>query len=79
MKECENGMLRPTSKLTTGCEGVTLAFTLTSLHSVSPTALYIHFGGVAEHPCTQWYVGMKRSTVHKPERWLKTVKSRHSV
>lgn len=47
---------RPTSKLTTGCEGVTLAYALT--HSpifffltIPLTALYILFGGTAGHLC----------------------------
>lgn len=63
MKEQENRIVqqeRPTSKLTTGCEGVTLASALTLFHSfffaTSLTALYILFGGKVEHLSTQWHV-----------------------
>lgn len=86
MKERENGVVqreRPTNKLTTGCDGVTLASSLTIslsfFFALSFTAVYIPFGGKAEHPSTRWYVGMKRSTVKKPQSWLKTVKSHHPL
>lgn len=42
---------RPTSKLTTGCEGVTLAYALTHSLIFPLTALHILFGGTAEHLC----------------------------
>lgn len=61
MKERGNGIVqqeRPTSKLTTGCKGVTLASALTLFYSffLSLTALYILFGGKVEHLSTQWHV-----------------------
>lgn len=55
---------RPTSKLTTGCEGVTLA----SLFTLFFSLLFSPFLYCSLHTLgsTQRYVGMKRSTVHWP-------------
>lgn len=61
------------------CHSRLLIHTLSLFFSLSFTTLYILFGGKAEHPTTQWYVAMKSSTVHKPQGWLKTVKSHHPL
>lgn len=73
---------RPMSKLTTGCESVTLASTPT--HSsfffpfFSPLLLRLctsSLEGKAEHLCV-WNVRMKRD---KPQSWLKTVKTHYTM
>lgn len=91
MKEREAGIVqqeRPhkqTDNWVWRCHSHLLAshsFTLTffpSFFAFSFTALYILSGGKTEHPFTWWYVAVKRSTLHKPQSWLKTVKSHHPL
>lgn len=64
-----------------GCHSRLLAHTL-SFFFFPPVLLLLCTSSLerkAEHPSAQWYVGVKSSTVCKPQSWLKTVKSHYPL